>query len=413
MLKRALCIPLERNRLKMAAYRIAYAALLVAALAFSQIYSGHLSSVLLITVLALPFASLFMAVIGRFALKLSFDCNPVTVERGTEIKLQLTAKNMFVFPCSTLFVTASMPDIEDKRKAKLVFSLGILQKKQLNFVYPSNFRGEYEISVDKAYIFDILKLFKLTKSFDLKKYVLVIPRVYDTFGGSDYSLSTDEETVIQTSDFTGGERSFVRKYNNGDDIRKIHWKLSSKQEDYVVWQEVKNRFKDAVVFCDTAEYSDDKVINAKNTDSVLEIAIAACLHNIRQGRDCIFAYYSKEHEQTHFIPVTAMEDLYRAVRAAAAIKSYKGSPEFSYEAKKLFSQNESVKGTLLITCDSSEKIVQLSKDISAFSEFSLILAGKASKSTKDSIKALKRVRFVSVERENIELEISNVISQIY
>lgn len=397
----------------MAAYRIAYAALFVAALAFSQIYAGHLSSVVLITVFILPFASLIIAVIERFALKLYFDCNPVTVERGTEVKLQLTAINRFIFPCSSLFVTASMPDIDERKEAKLIFSLGILQQKQLNFVYPSNFRGEYQISVNKAYMYDILKLFKFTKTFNYKKSVLVVPKIYNTYGGNDYNLITEEETNIQTSDFSGGERSFVRKYNNGDDIRKIHWKLSSKQEDYMVWTEIKNRFQNAVIFCDTSEYSDDKVKNAQSIDAVLEIGLAACLYNIRQGRDCIFAYYSKEHEQTDYIPVTTIDELYRAIRVSAAIKSYKGEPSLSVEAKKLFNQSENPPGTLLITCDSSENLVRLSKEVSVYSEFSLILAGKADRATEDSIRALKRVRFASVDCNMVDQKISEVLSQIY
>lgn len=396
----------------MAASRIAYAALLVASMAFSQIYAGHLSSVVLITVLALPLASLLMAVIQRFALKLELDCSPITVERGTEVKLQLTVINRFVFPCSTLFVTASMPDIEDQRDAKLFFSLGALQKKQLNFIYPSNFRGEYEITVHKAYIFDILKLFKLRKSFELKKYILVLPKIYNTLGGNEYSPSTDEETVVQTSDFTGGERSFVRKYKDGDEIRKIHWKLSSKQEDLMVWQEVKNRFQNAVVFCDTAEYHGDSVKNAKSLDTVLEIGLAACLHSIRQGRGCVFAYYCKEYEQMNFIPVNAMDELFRVSRAAAAIKGYKGSPAFYEQAKKLFNQNENTPQTILITSDNSEELVRISKDISVISELSLILAGKAEKSTEERIKALKRVRFSSLERERLDSDISEVLSRV-
>ena len=397
----------------MAACRIAYAALLVAALAFSQTYAGHLSSVFLITVLVLPLVSLIMAVIVRFALKPEFDCSPVIVERGTEVKLQLFVKNRFVFPSSAMFITASMPDVEDQRDAKLIFSLGLLQKKQLNFIYPSNFRGEYRITIEKAYIYDILKLFKLRKTFDMKKYVLVVPKLYNTTGSNEYSLSTNDETEMQTSDFSGGERSFERKYNDGDDIRKIHWKLSSKQEDYMVWQEVKNRFRDAIVFCDVAEYSDDPVKNAQNIDTVLEIGLAACMHNVQQGRDCVFAYYNKEYSRLHCLPVTSRGEFFIAVKTAAGIKGYKGEPKFSEEAKKLFANNENMPQTVLVTSDNSDRLIQLSKDISAISDFSMILAGKTSKEIEESIQALKRVRFAALERDRLDSDISEVLSKIY
>ena len=397
----------------MAACRIAYAALLVAALAFSQTYSGHLSSVFLITILVLPIVSLLMAVIVRLALKLEFDCSTVIVERGTEVKLQLTARNMFILPCSAMYITASMPDVEDQRDAKLIFSLGLLQKKQLNFIYPSNFRGEYKITIDKVYIYDILKIFKLRKTFDLKKHVLVVPKMYNTAGSSEYSLSTNDETEMQTSDFSGGERSFVRKYNDGDDIRKIHWKLSSKQEDYVVWQEVKNRFRDAIVFCDVSEYFDDPVKNAQYIDTVLEIGLAACMHNVKQDRDCVFAYYNKEYSRLHCLPVTSRGEFFLAVKTAAGIKGYKGEPKFSEEAKKLFANNENTPQTVLVTSDSSERLIQLSKDISALSDFSMILAGKTSKEIEESIKAMKNVRFASLERDRLDSDISEVLSKIY
>ena len=399
--------------LKMAAYRIAYAALLAAALAFSQIYAGHLSSVVLITVLILPLVSLIMAVIVRFSLKLAFDCTPVTVERGTEVKARLTVKNRSPFPCSSLFITASLSDPEDQRGSKLIFSLGMLQTKQLNFIYPSNFRGEFEITVSKVCIYDILKIFKLKKDVDFKKSVLVVPKIYNPmgFGGSD--LVTEEEAAAQTSDYSGGERSFVRKYNNGDDIRKIHWKLSSKQEDYMVWTEIKNRFQSAVVFCDLSRYSDDKVRNAKNADAVIEIGLAACFYNIRQGRECVLAYYSEEYGKTCFMPVSSIKELYDTAILTASIQGYKGEPSLESESEKLFSQNENPPATLLITCDGSESLVRTAKKITAYSEVSVILVGNPRGTVENSLNSLKKVRFSSIDLNIDSEKISKALSHIY
>lgn len=397
----------------MAAYRIAYAALFVSSLAFTQIYAGHLSSVVFITVLTLPLVSLLMVIIQRFALKLTFDCSEVCVERGNQLKMQLVAKNRFVFPCSTLFVTASMPDIEDRREARLIFSLGMLQKKQLNFIYPSNFRGQYEITINKAYIFDILKLFKLRKTFNFKKTVLVVPKIYSAVGSSDLTANTDEETVIQTADYMGGERSFVRKYNDTDDVRKIHWKLSSKQEDYMVWQEVKNRLIDSVIFCDLSQHFEDEVKNAGYIDAVLEVGLSACLYNIKQGRDCILAFYNKEYEQIQYIPVKSMDDFYGVIFMAVSVKSYNGEPSFFEEASLLLGETENSAQTVLITGDASPKIAESAKELSMKGSVSFIVVGSPEKQTEDCIKSLKNVKYFSAEKNDIEGKISQMMSQIY
>lgn len=396
----------------MAAYRIAYAALFVAALAFSQIYAGHLSSVVFITVAVLPFASLFMVIIQRFALKLYFDCKAVTVERGTQLKLQLTAQNRFFFPCSTLYVTASMPDVEEHREAKLIFSLGAFENKQLNFVYPSKFRGEYVVSINKAYIFDILKLFKFTKTFNYQKSILVVPKIYDVYSGEEYKNVTEQETEIQTNQISGGERSFVRKYKDGDEVRKIHWKLSSKQEDYMVWQSARSALQTAVVFCDVREYSDNSAENAFNSDISIEAGIAACLFGIKQGKNCVLGYYDKELGDTAFNSANSLNDIYSLSQAAALIKSYSGDPQLSYEIKKLYGQNEQYPQTVIITCDCSENMVNTAKSASEYSDVSFIIIGAPEKSVIDSLTSLRRIKFSVINPNNFSEDIFYAVKQV-
>lgn len=60
----------------------------------------------------------------------------------------------------------------------------------------------------------------------------------------------DDENENQALNSVKGERSFTRKYAEGDDVRNIHWKLSSKQEDYMVWQNAENLSSRAAVLCD-------------------------------------------------------------------------------------------------------------------------------------------------------------------
>ena len=218
----------------MAAYRLGYILLLICGAVFSQVYAGHLSSVVFLSLLIMPVVSLLITLIQRFTFKLTFDSVLQKAERGDNLKFQITALNRFILPCSNVLITAIMPGTLDKRDARLIFSLCPFQKKNLYLTYGADFRGEYECTLDKVYFYDYFKIFRIGKKLNITKKILIVPKLYDTDAAEPLSVSSDEESQAQVSAAMGSERSFIRKYADGDDVRRIHWKLSSKWDELIV-----------------------------------------------------------------------------------------------------------------------------------------------------------------------------------
>ncbi len=427
----------------MASYRLAYIILLVCGAVFSQVYAGHLSAVIFISLLIIPIISLIITLIQRFAFKLTFDSALQKAERGDDLKFQLTALNRFILPCSNVLIIASMPGTMDKKTARLIFSLCPFQKKNLYLTYAAEFRGEYEISLDNVYFYDYFKLFKIGKSLGITKKILIVPKLYDTAASQPLSVTSDEESQAQISNSMGTERSFVRKYADGDDVRKIHWKLSSKQEDYMVWQSAKSHTVENIIICDMsrvipqqekeAEQAEKKSPKKKNkdrekdlppvfgaadranalySDAIIETALSISFYNAKNDRKTFISYFDGEQKQKTFLSTGTLEQIYNAAIITAKAKTYSGKPDFAETAKDIF-LNNSGKGAVIITHCRDMQIARLAEELRALSEFILIIVGNPEKNVKSYIEKLSGVKLACLNPEIPEQEIPSVIERIY
>lgn len=388
----------------MAVYRIIYGILLAAALVFSQAYAGHLSSVVLITVLVLPCISLIMTVISRFAFKLRFDDRDEVICKGDQLFVRIPVSNRFIFPFSSAVIEAVMPTAEDNKKAFMVFSLAPLQSRLLKITVPATYRGEYDFTLERVVFWDLFRLFKITKKLKLSKQVLVVPRLFDAQGGHTDFSSAEDDTRFTAVNSTSGERSFVRKYTDGDDVRRIHWKLSSKQEDYMVWQTTKGQASEISVLCDMTNAGADKA------DAIIEAGLAVCLYNLKCGKSSVLCCYDRELGDTRLIPVPVLEALYDAQEMAARLDVYEPEPYFHNWAKKLLSGKEGTEAVVLITHTAGPDLARLAEELSAESPVSVLLTGGGE--GEHRLSRLNNVRHAVINPENIHNEISKAILTI-
>lgn len=389
----------------MAVYRIIYGVVLAAAVIFSQSYAGHLSSVLLITVLLLPCISLLMAVVCRAAFKLRFDDKQELICKGQEIYMRISAVNRFIFPCSAMAIDVSLPDKPENKKGSMVFSLAPLQKRILNLTVPNEYRGEYEFSLNRVFFYDVLKLFRLSKKLKLKKNILVTPRLFDVQGGqSDFSV-TDDDTRFTAIGAVSGERSYVRKYSEGDDVRRIHWKLSSKQEDYMVWQSTKGQASDITVLCDMTD------AGAHAADAVLETALAVCLFNLKRGRSSVICLYDPDMQGTRCIPVTSFDTLQEAQQLTARLNTYAGNPDFVSQVKSVITERDKTDSAVLITHSAGSDLARLAEELSAEASVSVLQIGR--NETGQFPANPSRIKYAEIDPRNIRDDISRALHVVY
>ncbi len=396
----------------MAVYRFAYIAALAAAVIFSQAYVGHLSSVILITLLALPVFSLIFIFAAKTAFFFGYNISENVVEKNKPLRVSIFIKNRFLFPCSTAYIKASMPGFSEKKDARLTFSLSPFQKKNLNLTYTAEYRGEYDISFDAVYFYDFLKLFRLKKTLGLHKKITVTPRIIDITADGGVMTASDEETEKQALNSVKGERSFTRKYAEGDDVRNIHWKLSAKQDDYMVWQNAENLSSQAVIACDLISRGETEREKAAYTDAVIESALAAALYNMKNDCGSLISFYDTDKGQITDINAEHLSHLYNAAYTAATVKAYIGEPSFYAACKRHFT--DSIKSAaILITPHGDNTLAELAEELSAVSEVRILLIGEAEAGVKKYLDTLRNVAVAEVNPFDIDSDINEAVRKLF
>lgn len=96
-------------------------------------------------------------------------------------------------------------------------------------------RGNYDFSETTIKITDLFNIFSYTKHIKDNNLITVYPKVYELHnivfrGNGNFAHAINQKSSVEEPCSTRD----VRKYKNGDNLRRIHWKLSAKYGELYV-----------------------------------------------------------------------------------------------------------------------------------------------------------------------------------
>lgn len=151
-----------------------------------------------------------------------------------------------------------------------------------------NYCGQYEIAITQIEISDILQLFTknvVIESDSCCKVVKPISVQKAQFTKLQMSWQQGQAAMSNSLHQDGEERAQLKVYTPGDQVKKIHWKLSSKLDEVYV-QQFSIPQKQEVIFAIDCSNVDGKV---DVYDTMIE-KLAALLMLALQGENVKFAY---------------------------------------------------------------------------------------------------------------------------
>ncbi len=230
-----------------------YMVVFVAALIFTQALRSKASNIFFGFVFFLPWVMLIYAVTSRSTLKIFMLCESAEVAKNQpyDYKLRLVNESIIPYP----FVDAMMwlPQANSVRCAlrtvKMAFSP--LSDYTVNNSVAFRFRGTYEIGVENIYVYDFLRMFRVKVDMNVKETVYVMPRKLNMDIGEANAISDSaNKTQKSNNSYEKIEISDIREYRSGDALKSIHWKLSSKSEDFMVREYDTGSSRETYIFCD-------------------------------------------------------------------------------------------------------------------------------------------------------------------
>ena len=292
-----------------------------------MLFTGNLALfVIFAFTLLFPFAYIvFISIVKpEFTISFSMPKN-VRKEEQTKCSLILNNKRKILYP--NVKLTLNIKNPITKEQSVLKFDNSVLPKGSVknSFDFKSSFCGTVSFSVESIKVYDLFGI--AFRKIECKKcdYITVLPEIFTTDFSSEYfdSNNFDElETEKIGNDLYN--ISYMREYQKGDSIKRIHHKLSAKLDELIVKQGVENEQKKARIVFDSFL---NKELTAKQADKKAEEFISKCFAFVENNVKLEILVYINGKITT--FEIETEDDLYSAVPEILKVEFVVGKSVFN------------------------------------------------------------------------------------
>ena len=236
--------------IKLAAYLIIAATLLICGLSTgAQAY--YLIAFTLLILLLISFISVLWALM---TVKVEMKGLKARVVRGETLMTIFTVRHSSLLPVSAVRLRLSVPSAFSPSQEVSVPALPFA-KKLFRWRINCPHRGVYDAGITRIYVSDLFGLVTLSRKSGMKLVrVDVAPRVPDALPMELKGGDIGPETISRADEDTASP-SDVRKWQDGDPLKKVHWKLTMRRREVMVRVYEESARPDTLVIPDLTEIS--------------------------------------------------------------------------------------------------------------------------------------------------------------
>ena len=236
--------------IKLAAYLIIAATLMICGLSTgAQAY--YLIAFTLLILLLISFISVLWALM---TVKVEMKGLKARVGRGETLMTIFTVRHSSLLPVSAVRLRLSVPSAFSPSQEVSVPALPFA-KKLFRWRINCPHRGVYDAGITRIYVSDLFGLVTLSRKSGMKLVrVDVAPRIPDALPMELKGGDIGPETISRADEDTASP-SDVRKWQDGDPLKKVHWKLTMRRREVMVRVYEESARPDTLVIPDLTEIS--------------------------------------------------------------------------------------------------------------------------------------------------------------
>lgn len=274
--------------------KLLFIVLIIICILFYILYLWDFALVLLIVIAVLPIIMFITTYIAKKNITVEFAVKDKSVSKNTDFPVQLVVTNKSIFPIGKASARIEYYNIfSDQLSAfDLFLPIQARNSQRVTFRLCSKFCGIIKIKASSLHIYDPLKIFKFKVDENISTEVNILPEGHEISGIVQYTDRVNEESDIFSEHRPGDDPSEVfdlREYNPGDKLNKIHWKLSSKKDDFIVKEYSMPIDVPCAVFLDLKSYTSSNY-DLPVIDTVVEtfLSLSQFLLDNERGHSVIF-----------------------------------------------------------------------------------------------------------------------------
>lgn len=202
-------------------------------------YLWDFALVLLVAILIIPVVMFLTTYITKKNISAEFAVKDDTVAKNESFPIQIRIVNRSVFPIGKAEAHIEYCNIFNSESSSFVLLMPIQARNEqsVSFQLSSKYCGIVKVSCKGISIYDPLRLFRFTVGKNIQTEIAVMPEGHEISGQVCFTDRVNEESSVFSEHKPGDDPSEVfdlRGYHPGDKLNRIHWKLSSKKDEFIV-----------------------------------------------------------------------------------------------------------------------------------------------------------------------------------
>lgn len=279
--------------------RIFYFFMLAFSVVFHIMYKGDLSFVLLMFMIILPLVTLAVLIYSVVMTDISAVFEQNSAPRSYSTVLKVTVRNRSFFPvicCVVDVIYKSLIPFDSiaRNRYRLSASVGVRASETFVFNISADHCGTAEVYIKRVLLRDYLRIFAIPVKVSAEGKCISLPVIYPVQASVE-SLPVSAEDGTTFSPYKSGddpsEIFALREYREGDSNNRIHWKLSSRTDDFIV-KELSLPIGCNILIA--ADFFGCK--NASASDRILDAAFSVSEFLAEYGIAHTFAYAQSDYD---------------------------------------------------------------------------------------------------------------------
>ena len=277
----------------------------MAALLIAGLYSGEQLFFIGFIMMAMTvLLSVISVIYTGVTFKYLQTLNPAVGVKGDTLEYTMEVHNDLFFPSPYIkLYYDSIDSLLSGNSASTTISLMPRSSAALTESIFCRYRGRWPVGIRKAEICDFFGLIRLkldvTKFLSHKPITLLVrPRVL-YLGSLPLRRKHDEglmEAAPRRSDDVA-MLSDIRKYRVGDQMKRIHWKLTARQREVMVKNYEETSLPDLLLYVDTHSMALGQTDRLNLEDTLVESATAVVHYLLERGMPTSLIFYGERREQ--------------------------------------------------------------------------------------------------------------------
>lgn len=219
--------------------KLLFIVLIIVSFFFYILYLGDFALVLFIVMLVVPVIMFIMTLYAKKHITVEFAVKDKIVSKGQSFPVQLVVTNTSMIPVGKAEAHIEYYNVFNNQITSFELYLPIQAKnsQRVTFQLSSMYCGIIKIKNSELTLFDPLRIFKFKTARNVRTEVAVTPDSQEISGTINYTDRLNDERDNFSEHKPGNDPSEVfdlREYIPGDKLNRIHWKLSSKKDEFIV-----------------------------------------------------------------------------------------------------------------------------------------------------------------------------------